>query len=89
MRADQNSLHACQRSTEDPEPRSEPANGHLLADLPDTSSPPGFFAGCHARFQIIPQTKNSWFEVPMLVVQYSTVLYSSYSRIRTASTVIQ
>ena len=51
--------------------------------------PPGFFAGCHARFQIMPQTRNSGFEASMLVVQYSTVLYSSYSRIRTASTVIQ
>ena len=33
--------------------------------------------------------ENSRFEASMLVVQYSTVLYSSYSRIRTASTVIQ
>ena len=68
----------------------EPCTGNVDRRTVDLYRyPPGFFAGCHARFQIMPQTRNSGFEASMLVVQYSTVLYSSYSRIRTASTVIQ
>ena len=51
--------------------------------------PPGFFAGCHALSEIIPQIGNSRFEVSMLVVQYSTLLYSKYSRLRKLLAIVQ